>query len=112
MNIPTFNDNPNTNTDDKAYLLEARAVAILRVAPLLIIIIAAVIAVLSLWLEPDGDTLVRLAESLVSGSLGAITTNVGLSSRRGGVSNEVNSYYTADSAGSKYLAKPEMTRRE
>lgn len=73
MNSNTFHDVKGTDTDDKAYLLEARSLAILRLAPILLIMVALLVGVLSLWLD-DGDTLIRLSEMVITGALGSLTT--------------------------------------
>lgn len=79
FNQRPFTDAPLTLTDDRAYLLEARSTALLRVAPVILITLGLGVGVLSLWVDPEGDRLVRLAEMVIAGALGSLTTAFGKS---------------------------------
>ena len=74
MYQPPFSNIEGTDTDDKAFLIESRSLALLRLAPIFLILIAMSVGLLSIWVEPDGDSLIRLCEIVISGSLGSLTS--------------------------------------
>lgn len=73
LKYQVYKDTPGTRVDDEAYLLHARSTAILRVAPVLLIVVALLVGLLSLFLEPTGDRLTRLSEMVIAGALGSLT---------------------------------------
>lgn len=77
-----FENIEGTDTDDKAYLLESRSLALLRLAPVFLILSALVVGALSLYIEPNGERLVRLAEIVISGSLGSLSTTSLVTAKR------------------------------
>lgn len=74
MNRRPFKDVPQTSTDDQAYLMEARSIALLRIAPVILIAFGLGVGVLSMWIDPDGERLIRLAEMVIAGALGSLTS--------------------------------------
>lgn len=76
MNQRPFKDVVGTYTDDKAYLMEARSLSLMRLAPVFLIALSLVVAAASIFIEPNGDRLTRLSELVISGALGSLTPTV------------------------------------
>lgn len=65
-----FHNDPTTLADDRALVLEAISLALLRATPLLLILSAMGMAAIAGWLSDKPEPFLRFAELVATGALG------------------------------------------